>query len=107
MTNTTILMDGATIHKSKDLLMKLNENGIRRIINVPYSPQFNPIEYTFNTLKRRIKNSNITTFKQLEKTIQKHNKINNTLGMKNYFNHTYNNLKSVRYIILFIGDLFI
>ena len=79
MTNSTILMDGATIHKSKDLFMKLNEKGIKRVINVPYSPQFNPIEYTFNTLKRKIKNSNVTTLKQLEKTIQKHNKINNTL----------------------------
>ena len=79
MTNSTILMDGATIHKSKDLFMKLNEKGIKRVINVPYFPQFNPIEYTFNTLKRKIKNSNGTTLKQLEKTIQKHNKINNTL----------------------------
>ena len=93
MTNDTILLDGASIHKSKKLSDILAEHGVTKIINVPYSPQFNPIEFTFNTLKLKIKLDNVTTKKQLDKTLLRYFKQANREGFENYYNHTYNNIQ--------------
>jgi hypothetical protein len=64
------LMDGAIIHKSKRLSDKLNLLNIKKIINVPYSPQFNPIEFKFNTLKSKIKCNNVTTKKTIRQSVR-------------------------------------
>ena len=93
MTNDTILLDGASIHKSKKLSDILAEHGVTKIINVPYSPQFNPIEFTFNTLKLKIKLDNVTTKKHLDKTMLRYFKQANRDGFENYYNHTYNNIQ--------------
>jgi transposase len=93
MDNNVLFMDGCTIHKSKELSEKLKENNIIQLINVPYSPQFNPIEYTFNTLKFRIKKENVTTKKQLENVIKKHVNDGNKNSFQNYYEHTYKNLE--------------
>ncbi len=63
-------MDGAIIHKSKRLSDKLNLLNIKKIINVPYSPQFNPIEFKFNTLKSKIKCNNVTTKKTIRQSVR-------------------------------------
>jgi hypothetical protein len=39
--NKAVLMDGASIHKSLILAKKLKDKNIDKIINVPYSPQYN------------------------------------------------------------------
>ena len=68
ITDGTILMDRASIYKSKDLSDILAE-GVTKIINVPYSPLFNPIEFIFYTLKHKIKFDVVTTKKQLDKIL--------------------------------------
>ena len=109
ITDDTVLIDGVAIHKSKDLSDILADHGINlrvtqyndldktqsvtKIINVPYSPQFNPIEFTFNTLKLKIKLDNVTTKKQLDKTLLRYFKQANREGFENYYNHTYNNIQ--------------
>ena len=85
-------MDGASIHKSKILDELLKEKQIKKIINVPYSPQFNPIEFTFNTLKNKIKRENIDTYTDLVVLIDKHKKKTNNEGFHKYYDHTYNNI---------------
>jgi hypothetical protein len=70
-------------------------SSIKKIINVPYSPQFNPIEFTFNTLKSKIKCNNVTTKKQLDKVLDKHIKQSNKNGHVKYYDHTYKNIKNV------------
>ena len=44
-------MDNLSVHRSKKVLGKLDELGIRYIFNLGYSPQFNPIELTFSKVK--------------------------------------------------------
>ena len=44
-------MDNLSVHRSKKVLGKLDELGIRYIFNLSYSPQFNPIELTFSKVK--------------------------------------------------------
>ena len=94
MTNDIILLDGVLIHKSKKLSVILAEHGRRlsktqgvsKIINFSHSPQF-------NTLKLKIKHNNITTKKQLNKTLLRYFKQTNREGFENYCNHAYNNIK--------------
>ena len=47
--NRGILMDNATIHKTKKIKQELLTKNIKVIYNVPYHPEYNPIEYLFNT----------------------------------------------------------
>ena len=45
-----LLMDNASIHKSKDYMQKLI-NYYCILYNAPYTPQFNPIEFAFSKIK--------------------------------------------------------
>ena len=47
--NCVVILDNASAHYSTNM-MKLKEK-MNVIFNAPYSPQFNPIELIFNTLK--------------------------------------------------------
>ena len=51
----TLFLDGASFHRSKDIKADLESLGITRIINVPYSPQYNPIEGCFSIVKNYFK----------------------------------------------------
>lgn len=87
-------MDGCTIHKSIALVEMLKENNKKKLINVPYSPQFNPIEFFFNPVKSDIKKNNITTKKGLDTLINKIIKKANKNRFQKYYDHTYLNLKN-------------
>src|SRR5271154_2393837 len=92
MTNNAILIDNCSIHKSQILKNTLKDNDKHLIFNVPYSPQFNPIEYVFNTLKSDIKKSNVTTYDAMDKCIKKNIKNLNRKKLTKYYRHTYDNL---------------
>lgn len=94
MKNKALLMDGCTIHKSKILRDCLKEADVKQIFNVPYSPQYNPIELYLNTLKSDVKKNNVTTEKELNKILTKNNKNSNKEGFIKYYAHTYEILKS-------------
>jgi len=47
-----LFMDNASIHKSKTVKPYYEERNIKPIFNVPYSPDFNPIEAVFSKVKR-------------------------------------------------------
>lgn len=89
MKNRAIMMDNCVIHKSKILRENLEESNIKLIFNVPYSPQFSPIELHFNTLKNNIKKNNTTTEKELNNILTKHIKSANKTGFSKYYTHTY------------------
>lgn len=82
--NKYLLMDNAKIHHSKILkkYMDLSENKI--LYNVPYSPEYNPIEQLFSKLKliirRKLNNQNPKNLKDNIKTSLKRissNELNN------------------------------
>lgn len=52
-----IIMDNASIHRnlSQEVMDLLLERGVQKAMLPPYSPDFNPIENTFNTLKAWIR----------------------------------------------------
>ena len=81
------LLDNAVIHRARII-----NNDIRKkfIYNVPYSPQFNPIEYVNNELKRQIKIANIKNKNELIIFMDKFVKQTNKKGLKKYFEKSYN-----------------
>lgn len=78
-----ILLDNARIHHSKMFKNYINDKkNIQLIFNVPYSPEYNPIEKVFNEVKHnlrklKIKNSNIKTYiNKVFKNISKEHLVN-------------------------------
>ena len=62
------------------------------VYNIPYSPQFNPVEYVNGNIKNKITKCNPTNMNQIPKLLQKElNKIK-PLTLKKYFNKSKNEL---------------
>lgn len=92
MGDTTPFMDGASIHKSRIVKKCLSEHGKETIINVPYSPQFNPIEYLFNPLKSGIKRKNVKSESSFRRFLHEFVKDVNKKGLQNYCKKSRDNL---------------
>ena len=45
-------MDNLTVHKTRVVVEFMDENEISYIYNVPYSPDYNPIESVFSKVKK-------------------------------------------------------
>ena len=54
-----LLMDNASIHKSKEVKPHYAELNITPVWNVAYSPEFNPIEAVFSKVKRLFNNQRL------------------------------------------------
>ena len=50
-----LFLDNLSAHKSKKSQNFMKELGFRIVFNVPYSPEYNPIELTFSKLKHTFK----------------------------------------------------
>ena len=48
-------MDNLSTHKSEKSLKEMKRLGFRHVFNVSYSPEFNPIEFTFAKIKASYK----------------------------------------------------
>jgi len=55
--NSVIVMDNARIHHDSELVALLEGLGCRIIFLPPYSPDFNPIETAFSTIKSWIRHN--------------------------------------------------
>lgn len=82
--NKYLLLDNACIHHYRKLkeFISTKEN-IKLVYNVPYSPEYNPIEYVFNEFKSKLKKCIITNKNILTK-INKSFKIK-SCNLKAYF----------------------
>jgi transposase len=49
--NSVIIMDNARIHHDNDLVELIEGLGCRVVFLPPYSPDYNPIEMAFSTIK--------------------------------------------------------
>src|SRR3954464_4907009 len=55
--NSVIVMDNARIHHDNELIALLKGLGCRIVFFPPYSPDFNPIETAFSTIKSWIRHN--------------------------------------------------
>jgi hypothetical protein len=84
------LVDNAVIHHSK----KIDTNIKKKLIyNMAYSPQYNPIEYVNNELKRQIKTEKIENVNALKRFMDKFKKKNDKKGYRRYFEKSYKQLE--------------
>jgi transposase len=50
-----LFMDNLSAHRSEKSKAEMARLGFRCIFNVPYSPEFNPIEFVFSKVKQRFR----------------------------------------------------
>lgn len=55
VTNKYLLLDNARIHHSKIVKEYITQSTNKLLFNVPYTPEFNPIEHVFSIIKNTIK----------------------------------------------------
>ena len=84
--NRTFLMDNASIHRSKKMTMFIKNNNLKIIYNIPYCSQFNPIEYIFSLLRKKLLNEEINNKEDIIKIILNFKKEINKNHVINIFN---------------------
>ena len=84
--NRTFLMDNASIHKSKKMTKYIKDNNLKVIFNIPYCSEYNPIEYIFSLLRKKLLNEEINNKDNIIKIIVKFKKELNKNHVKNIFN---------------------
>lgn len=86
-----LLMDNARIHHYTKLKEYVKDKEyIECVYNVPYSPQYNPIEYVFNEFKSKLRKCTITN-KNIIGKINKNIKTSSN-HLKSYFKKSLNDL---------------
>ena len=50
-----LFMDNLSAHRSEKSKAEMARLGFRTIFNVPYSPELNPIEFTFSKIKQKFR----------------------------------------------------
>jgi transposase len=90
--DTTFFMDGAKTHSAKIVKQFMSKCKKRVIFNVPYCPQFNPIEFVFNTIKRKLYMKTFQSESCLRRFLDSFIKKINKDGLLNYCVHALKNL---------------
>ena len=85
--NKTIIADNVAFHKSKDVIEYLKSNEANMIFIPPYSPEYNPIEFVFSEIKRKIRLINFCSSNQLIEYLENNLKIIST-NLMSYFKHS-------------------
>ena len=84
-----ILLDNACIHHSKLVANYMDTTDNEFIFNVPYTPEYNPIEHLFSKLKNNIrKNLKLNSLK-LTKIIKKTFENIQSVELNNYYQHSF------------------
>ena len=86
----TLVMDNARIHHAVDVITFLDENRINYMFLPPYSPELNPIELFFGTVKAAHRRAGpARTRTELKRRIREtFEAVGQDVNMNNYYNHT-------------------
>lgn len=79
-------MDNESIYKSKRMTKYIKENDLNIIYNIPYCSEYNPIEYIFSLLRKKLLEKEIKSKQDIINTIIKFKKEINKNHVKNIFN---------------------
>ena len=84
-----LLMDNCRIHHSKVILNYIKDTEHQIIYNVPYCPEFNPIEMVFSKFKSIMIKKNNSTIIKLVKNIQQSFKKITENDLINFYKHSF------------------
>jgi len=68
--NLTYFIDNAAIHKTKIFNTYIKNNNLNVIYNIPYHSQYNPIEYVFSMLRKKVITGVNSSFNLLNEIIK-------------------------------------
>ncbi len=94
--NKYLFLDNARIHHSKIVSEYVKHKNINLLFNVPYSPEYNPIEIMFSKLKKLVRdNTNNHNLSSLTfNIVSSLNKIT-PHNLNNFFNYAFSKLRNV------------
>lgn len=69
MKGNYLVIDNASIHKSKLMVRKIECTGYRVMYLLPYSPELNPIEQFWAIVKGKMKHGRLMTEENLSSTV--------------------------------------
>jgi putative transposase len=85
----TLLMDNATIHKTKMIKAYAESESINILYNIPYNPETNPIEMIFCPIKNYIKSHNTNIVSAIETSINEYIENINEKTLQKMFNKSF------------------
>lgn len=93
LNNKILFLDNARIHHSKIIKTYILNKTFKLLFNIPYCPQFNPIECVFSKLKYLVKNFNNNNILEnlIFNVVKSFKKLNYSL-FKDCFNYSFSNL---------------
>ncbi len=65
-----VVMDGLNIHKNQEVRALIEKAGAKVVILPAYSPELNPIEHLWSTLKARIRAIGCSDWQELERLVR-------------------------------------
>jgi len=68
----TLLMDNASINKTKTFIKYTSDNNLSVLYNISYNPETNPIEMLFSPLKNHIRSNKTNTLGNIKKSIDEY-----------------------------------
>jgi transposase len=92
--NKYLLMDNARIHHTKKLKAYVKKKNINIIYNIPYCPQFNPIENVNSMIRNTVRYNKNETIDDIKNVLYEFKNKDHSKEFQNIYKSTFKRLKS-------------
>lgn len=89
-----LLMDNAKIHHTKKLKEYINKKNIKVLYNIPYCPEFNPIENVNSMIRNTVRYNKNTTYDDIKNVLYEFKNKDHKKEFQNIYKSTFQRLKS-------------
>lgn len=89
-----LLMDNAKIHHTKKFKAYIKKKNINVFYNIPYCPEFNPIENVNSMIRNYVRYNQNMTFDDIKNVLQEFKNKDHRKEFQNIYNSTFKRLKS-------------
>jgi len=89
-----IFSDNAKIHHTKKLKEYIKKKNINVLYNIPYCPEFNPIENVNSMIRNNVRYNKNAIFDDIKNVLQEFKNKDHKKEFQNIYNSSFNRLKS-------------